>query len=143
MAEAAERWKVDRGVIMRIRTVAKEGALEALSNSTSRGQGQGPRLRARGGPGRRRPSGRGPQGDGGEADAGRGKRTLGLSGQVPRPRRRGHQGRRCSTLLDCATDAGWSFRRCLWRARARRGPGLSLDGPPRTAGELGRPGPRR
>lgn len=33
MAEAAERWEVDRGVIMRIRTVAKEGALEALSNS--------------------------------------------------------------------------------------------------------------
>ena len=33
MAEAAERWEVDRGVIMRIRTVAKEGALEALSKS--------------------------------------------------------------------------------------------------------------
>lgn len=31
--EAAEQWQVDRGVIMRIRTVAKEGALEALSNS--------------------------------------------------------------------------------------------------------------
>jgi transposase len=33
MAEAADRWQVDRGVIMRIRTVAKEGALEALSNA--------------------------------------------------------------------------------------------------------------
>ncbi|MGH9071760.1 MAG: hypothetical protein ACRDX8_11490 [Acidimicrobiales bacterium] len=33
MAEAAERWGVDRGVIMRIRTVAKEGALEALSHT--------------------------------------------------------------------------------------------------------------
>ena len=33
MAEAAERWQVDRGVIMRIRTVAKEGALEALANN--------------------------------------------------------------------------------------------------------------
>jgi transposase len=33
MAEAAERWQVDRKVIMRIRTVAKEGALEALSSS--------------------------------------------------------------------------------------------------------------
>ena len=31
--EAAERWQVDRGVIMRIRTVAKEGTLEALSKS--------------------------------------------------------------------------------------------------------------
>lgn len=33
MAEAAERWQVDSGVIMRIRTVAKAGALEALSNA--------------------------------------------------------------------------------------------------------------
>lgn len=33
MMEAAEHWQVDRGVIMRIRTVAKEGALEALSNA--------------------------------------------------------------------------------------------------------------
>ncbi len=31
--EAAERWQVDRGVIMRIRTVAKEGALDALASS--------------------------------------------------------------------------------------------------------------
>ena len=29
----ADHWQVDRGVIMRIRTVAKEGALEALSKS--------------------------------------------------------------------------------------------------------------
>jgi hypothetical protein len=33
LAEAAEAWKVDRSTIMRIRTVAKEGALEALANS--------------------------------------------------------------------------------------------------------------
>jgi hypothetical protein len=33
--EVAERWQVDRGVVMRIRTVAKEGALEALSKSRS------------------------------------------------------------------------------------------------------------
>ncbi len=33
MAEAAESWKVDRSTIMRIRTVAKEGALEALAAS--------------------------------------------------------------------------------------------------------------
>ena len=38
MAEAAESWGVDRGVIMRIRTVAKEGALEALSNSKPGGK---------------------------------------------------------------------------------------------------------
>ena len=33
MAEAADNWKVDRSTIMRIRTVAKEGALEALAHS--------------------------------------------------------------------------------------------------------------
>lgn len=33
MAEAAEAWQVDRGTIMRIRTVAKEGALHALASS--------------------------------------------------------------------------------------------------------------
>ncbi len=32
-AEAADNWKVDRSTIMRIRTVAKEGALEALTRS--------------------------------------------------------------------------------------------------------------
>ena len=31
--EAAEAWEVNRGVIMAIRTVAKEGALEALSRT--------------------------------------------------------------------------------------------------------------
>ncbi|HSS11785.1 MAG TPA: hypothetical protein VLL25_17995 [Acidimicrobiales bacterium] len=33
LAEAADNWKVDRSTIMRIRTVAREGALEALANS--------------------------------------------------------------------------------------------------------------
>jgi transposase-like protein len=33
IVEAAEKWGVDRGVIMRIRTVAKEGALAALASS--------------------------------------------------------------------------------------------------------------
>ena len=33
LAEAADSWKVARTTIMRIRTVAKEGALEALANS--------------------------------------------------------------------------------------------------------------
>jgi transposase len=33
MAEAAEQWQVDRSTIMRIRTVAKEGALAALAAS--------------------------------------------------------------------------------------------------------------
>ncbi len=42
MAEAAEQWQVDRGTIMRIRTVAKEGALEALASSRP-----GPRAKER------------------------------------------------------------------------------------------------
>jgi len=42
MAEATEQWGVDRGVIMRIRTVAKEGALAALASS-----GQGPKAAER------------------------------------------------------------------------------------------------
>lgn len=33
MMEAAETWKVDRSTIMRIRTVAKQGALDALASS--------------------------------------------------------------------------------------------------------------
>lgn len=33
MAEAVEQWQVDRGTIMRIRTVTKDGALEALASS--------------------------------------------------------------------------------------------------------------
>lgn len=33
MAEAADHWRVDRGTVMRIRTVTKEGALQALSTS--------------------------------------------------------------------------------------------------------------
>ncbi len=37
MAEAAEQSQVDRSTIMRIRTVAKEGALEALASSLGRG----------------------------------------------------------------------------------------------------------
>jgi len=33
MIEAAENWQVDRSTVMRIRTVAKEGALAALAQS--------------------------------------------------------------------------------------------------------------
>ena len=33
MMEAAETWHVDRSTIMRIRTVAKQGALDALASS--------------------------------------------------------------------------------------------------------------
>ena len=42
MAEAADHWQVDRGTVMRIRTVAKDGALEALASSRP-----GPKTRER------------------------------------------------------------------------------------------------
>ena len=40
MAEAAEQWRVDRSTIMRIRTVAKEGALAALAASRPGSKGK-------------------------------------------------------------------------------------------------------
>jgi transposase-like protein len=33
ISEAAERWAVDRSTVMRLRTVAKDGALQALAES--------------------------------------------------------------------------------------------------------------
>lgn len=48
LAEAADDWKVDRSTIMRIRTVAKEGALEALANSRHRQLGSEIRTPQRG-----------------------------------------------------------------------------------------------
>ena len=40
MMEAADAWQVDRSTIMRIRTVAKQGALEALAGSKPGRQSQ-------------------------------------------------------------------------------------------------------
>ncbi len=77
VAEAAANHRVDRTTIMRIRTIAKEGAL-AASKQTGRG-GPATRLRTGGRQGRERPTLGGPQGDGGALDVGRGKRALGLA----------------------------------------------------------------
>jgi transposase len=63
MAEAADHWQVDCSTIMRIRTVAKEGALEALAKVPAGQPRQRARPRAGGGPGRCAAPGRGPQGD--------------------------------------------------------------------------------
>jgi transposase len=40
IAEAADQWRVDRSTIMRIRTVAKEGALAALATSRPGNKGR-------------------------------------------------------------------------------------------------------
>ena len=46
IAEAADQWEVDRSTIMRIRTVAKEGALAALAESRPGREGPPARLGA-------------------------------------------------------------------------------------------------
>jgi Helix-turn-helix domain len=82
-SEAAERFGIDRSTVMRIRQVAKQGALEALAASKPGGPA-GPRGRRAGrGPGGDRPAGRGGQGAGDRADAAAGKIALGLIGGVP------------------------------------------------------------
>jgi len=75
MAEAATAAGVDRSTIVRIRQVAKDGALAALSASKP-GAGSKARDSEPGGRrGRGGPVVRGDQGDGGQADVGRGKRA--------------------------------------------------------------------
>ena len=123
---------------MRIRTVAKEGALEALAASKP-GVAARHATRAGAGQGRGRPAVGGGQGDGRQADAGGGKRRLGLSGRVPR-------------RVDAATkaglleldrrgpDGGWTLRRACrdlelgesrvhrWRPAATAGRGRQAAG---------------
>lgn len=82
IAEAAAAQHVDRSTIMRIRTVAKEGASGGAAGVHARCGREGAGLRAGAGQGRGRPAVRGAEGDGGQADADRGKRSLGLSGWV-------------------------------------------------------------
>ena len=72
IAEAAADHQVDRTTIMRIRTVAKEGALAALAASKP-GTAASTRLRAGSGEGGECVAVRGAQGDGRTVDAGRGK----------------------------------------------------------------------
>ena len=129
MAEAADHWEVDRSTIMRIRTVAKEGALAALAESRPGVQGPRAGLGAGGGPGRRRPARRGAQGDGGQADAGRGKRALGLSGRVPR---RVDEATKAALLdlLDRRGRGGLDVAGRVPGARAGRGAGLAVDRAP-------------
>ncbi len=113
IGEAAHRYQVDRSTIMRIRTVAKDGALAALAASR-------PGVKARGNAtwnwSRRRRSGpivRGAQGDGRQTHAGRRKTRLGLSGRVPRRVDAATK----AALLDLLEEAGatgWPLRRaCL------------------------------
>jgi hypothetical protein len=131
IAEAAAQ-HVDRSTIMRIRMVAKEGALAALAASKPGLQARGTRLRVGAGQGRGGPAVRGVEGDGCQAHAGRGKRRLGLGGRVPR-RVDAATKAGLLDLLDEALDAGWTLRRTChvlelperrahrWIARRARG----------------------
>lgn len=129
LAEATENWKVDRSTIARIRTGAKESALEALANSRPGVRARAHCFETRGGPSRCRPSGRGAQGDGGLVDVGGGKRELGLRGRVPR---RVGEATKAGLLglVEEAVDDGWSFRAaglCLALGEVR----LAVGGTPR------------
>lgn len=126
--EAAEAWRVDCSTIMRIRAVAKEGALEALASSR---------------PGKRAAE-RDFEVEAAWADAARLGEALkemavklmlvdgkgaGAEWPCPGPRRRGHQGgpvgsarrrRRCRLVV-----AG-----CVCRARAGRASSVAVDRAP-------------
>ncbi len=113
--EAAEHWQVNRGVVMRIRTVAEEGALGALPESRPgrRAKERDFELEAA----RTDAPRRGLEGDGCQAHASRGERALGLSGGVPR---RVDAATKASILelLVAATDAGLS--RCVPGTRTQK-----------------------
>lgn len=139
MAEAAEAWKVDRTTILRIRTVAKQGALDALAASR-------PGVKA---------AQRDAELDAARADAARlgeavkemaiklmlveGKGGLGLSGRVP-ARVDAATKTALLGLIDQAVAQGWTLRGAYrrlelgevrahrWRAR-RNGDGLDDKAP--------------
>ena len=106
MAEAAASAGVDRTTVVRIRQVAKDGALAALAESR-------PGIK----PGTRDVEGRSESGNpsaigngqrnGREVDAGRGKRRLGIDGRVPR-RVDAATKAELLELLDRAVGEGWS-----------------------------------
>jgi len=108
IGEAADQWEVDRSTIMRLREVAKQGALAALAESRP---GPAPRSRIwswprQGGGGT---AGRGGQGAGRQAAAGGGERALGLPGRVP-PRVDAATKAGLLDLVEQAVAAGWEFR---------------------------------
>ena len=97
ISEAAERADVDRSTVMKLRKVAKHGELEALAASLPGVKARGVDPRAgRGARGDRQALG-GAEGDRRQVDAGLGKGCCGLSGPVPAPPRRGHEGRAATT----------------------------------------------
>jgi transposase len=77
VAGAAIAWQVDPSTITRIKAVAKDGALAALSESKPGARGARAGLGVGGAAGRQCPAGRSGQADGGEADADRGKEGWG------------------------------------------------------------------
>ena len=137
--EAADRAGVDRSTIMRVREVAKQGALDALSSSRPgvRQGGADPELLVAKAEIARLSEAL--EGDGRQVDAGGGKRALGLSGRVPRHVDEATK-RQLLVMIDEALAGGWEHRRACrylelnegraWRWRRRRDADCLEDGRP-------------
>ena len=125
ISEAADRAGVDRSTVMKLRTVAKQGALEALAASRPGVKAGGVDPRAgRGARGDRQAVG-GAEGDGRQVDAGGGKRALGLSGPVPR-RVDAATKAGLLKLIDRGDRGGLGASPRVRLPRARRGPRVAL-----------------
>ena len=140
VGEAADRARVDRSTVAKLREVARQGALDALARSRPGRRDKQRDVEAEAAGGRDRASAHCVGRDGGEVDAGGGKRALGLSGGVPRRVDAATK----SALMDLvvrAEAAGWSTRAaCVrlelsqrrlerWRVRVADGEGLDDAGP--------------
>src|SRR6266498_1745929 len=91
ISEVADRFEVDRSTIMRLGTIAKDGALKALARLQARCAASQARSGAGGGAGGGGPAGRGAQGAGRQAAAGEGKRAFGAEWPGPTEGGCGHQ----------------------------------------------------
>src|SRR4051794_26245155 len=139
-ADAARKWGVDVSTVIKLRRLAKDGALAAFAASRPGAAGVGRAGRARGAAGRECAALGGDQGAGGGALAAPGKAALGLFGPV-RARVSAQTKLELLGLIDAATAAGWSqVRACAvleladvrahrWRARLRE-TGTLEDRPP-------------
>jgi hypothetical protein len=108
IGEAADQWAVDRSTIMRLREVAKQGALQALAESRPGVRSKEQDLELVQAKAEAARLGEATRGAGRQAAAGRGKRALGLSGRVPARSRR-PQGRPAGPALP-GRGGGWEFR---------------------------------
>jgi transposase-like protein len=109
ISEAADQWEVDRSTIMRLREVAKQGALAALAESRPGTRSKEQDLELAQAKAEAARLGEATRGAGRQAAAGGGKRALGLSGRVP-PRVDAATKAGLLDLLEQAVEAGFQFR---------------------------------